>query len=80
MISSHAICDQCERKLIPRDTENMTEDYLAACGWVVVRWTEGQDDESWVDEAQDFCSFACAGAWCTDEVAGKHVREKEEKT
>ena len=77
MISSHAICDQCEKKLIPIGEVGMTEDFLTDSGWVVLKWTEGAGEDP-VDEAQDFCSFACAGEWCADEVAGKHVREKEE--
>jgi hypothetical protein len=66
-ISSHARCDNCERKLIPLDDVTVSEDYLMDSGWVCVKWTEG-DEDSRMDETKDFCGFACAGRWCAKEA------------
>lgn len=77
MISSHAVCDHCERKLVPLDAETIAEDYLLESGWVCVKWTEG-DEDGRVDETKDFCSFRCAGQWSlmqAEEPAEKTTRD-----
>ena len=63
-IPSHGLCDQCEKKMIPLDDRGVTEETLLEAGWVTVSWSE-EDEEGFLDKVRDFCSFECAGKWCS---------------
>lgn len=76
MIHSHARCDRCEKNLIPLGDEGVTEDYLLDAGWIVLKWTEGDEDER-VEENRDFCSLMCAARWCAEEAGTQAGRADE---